>query len=58
MSFGTNKVVIASGDKEVHITPDGYELVDNGDVFTPTVAFKTLLELKKTGGEFALKPAE
>lgn len=58
MSFGASKVVITSGDKEVHITSDGYELVDEGDVFTSTEAFETLLKLEKTGGKFALKPAE
>lgn len=58
MSFGTNKVVITSGDKEVHLTPDGYELVNKGDVFTPTTAFEALQKLDKTGGEFALKPVE
>lgn len=58
MSFGAGKVVITSGDKEVHLTPDGYELVDEGDVFTPTAATEALLELKKTGGEFALKSVE
>lgn len=58
MSFGASKVVITSGDKEVHITPDGYELVDKGDVFASAEAFETLLKLEKTGGKFALKPAE
>ena len=58
MSFGASKVVITSGDKEVHLTPDGYELVDEGDVFTSTEAFETLLKLEKTGEKFALKPAE
>lgn len=58
MSFGASKVVITSGDKEVHITSDGYELVDEGDVFTSTEAFKILLKLEKTGEKFALKPAE
>lgn len=58
MSFGASKVVITSGDKEVHITSDGYELVDEGDVFTSTEAFETLLQLEKTGEKFALKPAE
>lgn len=58
MSFGASKVVITSGDKEVHITPDGYELVDKGDVFASAEAFETLLKLEKTGEKFALKPAE
>ena len=58
MSFGASKVVITSGGKEVHITSDGYELVDEGDVFTSTAAFETLLKLEKSGEAFYLKPAE
>lgn len=58
MSFGASKVVITSGNKQVHLTSDGYELVDEGDVFTPTTAFETLKKLEETGEEFALKPVE
>lgn len=58
MSFGASKVVITSGGKEVHLTSDGYELVDKGDVFTSAEAFDTLLRLEKSGEAFYLKPAE